>query len=157
MDCRLRLSRLSLSSAAWNLWAAGFVVACLSACGNGEPSASCHEPLPRASLGECAPLYEPVFARVYENTISASCAVGSGCHGAASPVESLTLAGGQSSAHQALLQAGAVVPGDPECSPLVDRLESSSADFRMPRGGAPLTEEERCAIVQWIASGAAPP
>jgi hypothetical protein len=46
-----------------------------------------------------------------------------------------------------------VVPGDPECSLLVQRLESTDPQFVMPVGMR-LPEGQRCAVRQWVAAGA---
>lgn len=47
-----------------------------------------------------------------------------------------------------------VIPGDPGCSILVERLEVDSSTLRMPPGPTPLTAGERCNFVRWIADGA---
>jgi hypothetical protein len=46
-----------------------------------------------------------------------------------------------------------VIPGDPACSLVVEKLESTDPTFRMPPG-TPLLPGEQCTIVQWIAQGA---
>lgn len=62
-------------------------------------------------------------------------------------------------AYGSLLGAGGgaarVVPGDPDCSPLMQRLESTDPAKRMPLGEDNLPEGVRCAIRRWIQEGAA--
>lgn len=99
---------------------------------------------------ECTPQYPPTFDQVWANTLQPSCAL-SGCHGGASAAGGLSLGDDADSAHAAL--ASRVEPGDPACSALVDWLEPAGRGAMPP--GAPLAEEERCAVRQWIADGAA--
>jgi hypothetical protein len=54
------------------------------------------------------------------------------------------------------VEHGAIVPGKPEESPLVERIRSTDPDVMMPPPGAKLrlTEEEKQRLAQWIATGA---
>lgn len=104
----------------------------------------------------CTPLYEPTFDNVYTNTLAVSCAVGNGtCHTA----DGASVAGGMAfdsadEAYAALAgSAERVVAGDAACSLLVARVEATGSDGMPP--GSPLAEAERCAIVRWVANGAA--
>lgn len=104
----------------------------------------------------CTPLYEPTFDNVYTNTLAVSCAVGNGtCH----TDDGQTVAGGlgfatADEAYAALTgSAERVLGGDASCSLLVSRIEASGSDGMPP--GSPLPEAERCAIMQWVANGAA--
>lgn len=100
----------------------------------------------------CQPLYEPTFDEVFSRTLAVKCGVpGGACHAAEGARGGLVLDDPEQ-AHSMLLD-GRVVPGDPGCSPLVQRLESRQAGFGMPPGN-PLTEAERCALIRWIADGA---
>jgi hypothetical protein len=47
-----------------------------------------------------------------------------------------------------------VVPGKPECSILMQRLDTKDPAFRMPVGADPLSESDRCIVRQWIAMAA---
>jgi hypothetical protein len=48
-----------------------------------------------------------------------------------------------------------VIPHDPACSVLMERIETSDVSLRMPlAAGQPLPAADRCAIQQWIAAGA---
>lgn len=101
---------------------------------------------------DCAPLYEPTFANVYERTLLGSCAVGgSACHGSDGTTSGFQLVD-RESAHAAVLEY--VTPGDAVCSPLSTRLDGVGAG-QMPPGTA-LDAASKCAIRQWIADGAAP-
>jgi len=112
----------------------------------------CLEPLD----GECASLYEPNFDQVFNQTLLPSCGVGgASCHAPEGTATDLVLADARDAWAQ--LTAGdspLVVAGDPECSPLMERLETGDPERLMPPG-APLSDEERCAIQRWIAEGAA--
>lgn len=128
--------------------------ASLGACGDDSGGNAC---LAELDL-ECNPRWpEPTFDAIYEGRIKDTCATGgANCHGAAGHMGGLTLEGADV-AYDALLGIGEdharVIPGDPECSLLMRRLESTEASFVMPPG-LQLSEGERCAIRQWIANGA---
>lgn len=98
---------------------------------------------------ECAPQYAPTFDNVWTNTLSTTCAL-AGCH--ATGQGGLTMGTAPDEAYAALLD-GYVVPGDPECSLIVSRIEPDGEGGMPP--GSVLAEEERCAIETWIAEGAA--
>lgn len=104
----------------------------------------------------CAPLYPPDFDHVYNNTLHPTCAqAGGSCHSAEGHQHGLVFEDPDQS--YALLLGTAdgrvrVVPGDPACSLLVERIMSTGR-YAMPPGN-PLSDAERCAIVQWVANGA---
>jgi len=101
---------------------------------------------------DCAALYPATFDDIFQRTLVPTCAAGgSSCHSAAGAQGGLVFADADAS-YQALLD-GRVAPGDPGCSLIVQRLESKEADFQMPPG-LPLSPEERCVFVRWIAEGA---
>lgn len=123
----------------------------LAACNgdDGSASASC---LPELEL-DCERAYDPTFEEFYAREIEQTCgANGSSCHGPTGNKGNLTL-GDIDDAHDALIESGLVIPGDPECSPLIQRLESRDVNFVMPQGQR-LEEEHLCAIRQWVANGA---
>lgn len=99
----------------------------------------------------CTPQYDPTFDQVYANTITPSCAL-SGCHGGDGDHHGMDLSGTADDAWSTWVDQGFVAPGEPGCGPVVARLESTGEE-RMPPG-APLSDEERCAIRTWIADGA---
>jgi hypothetical protein len=116
-------------------------------------SAGCEDECVTVSTA-CDPLYAPTFDEVHARTLVTSCATaGAACHGAEGGRGGLVLSD-REGAYGALVEAGRVVSGDPGCSELVARLVSTDPDVQMPPG-APLSDAERCAIVQWIADGAA--
>lgn len=119
--------------------------------------AACGEEAPPACIAvdtSCAPLYPPTFENVYANTLRVTCgSERSACHSRTGE-GNMSLAE-PSIAHQALL-AGRVAPGDPACSELIVRTSSPGADYQMPPG-QPLSEAERCALIQWVAAGAPGP
>ena len=109
----------------------------------------------------CAPSFNTDYDTIYRNVLSQRCGTSSGsmnCHGPAGNQGGLTL-GDADTAYNALLGISGpharVVPGDPECSMLMERLETDDVATRMPRGEAKLADGARCAIQRWIAEGAA--
>jgi len=115
----------------------------------------CLDPLPL----DCEPTYPPTFQAFYEKRIVRTCgAAGTGgsCHGPEGQKGGLVLSSADQAYDSLLGELDGrprVIPGDPECSILEQRLESEDPDFLMPVG-MPLTEGERCAVRQWIADGA---
>jgi hypothetical protein len=125
------------------------------------------DPAPAACLSDlpldCTPAYVPTYDAIFADVLVQSCGssgTGSSCHYGPSPEMAqggLPLSE-PDTAYRALLGEldgrARVIRGDPECSILVERLESSDPGFRMPVGTSPLPENVRCAIRQWIAMGA---
>lgn len=109
----------------------------------------------------CMPLYAPpTFGTLYANLFHPTCAQGIGtCHTSDAQMGGLVFED-QATAYALLLgtQGGRarVLPGNPACSLLEERLESNDSHFRMPPGPTPLSEPARCAVAQWIAQGANP-
>jgi hypothetical protein len=120
---------------------------------------ACIDPLPL----DCRPSFEPAdYGQVFANVLRPSCgssATGAQCHSGEGNQGGLTLAD-REDAYDALLAPAIgpprVVPGRPECSMLIQRIEASDPSVRMPLGSEPLDEGLRCAIRQWIADGAEP-
>lgn len=137
-------------------WLGAFVLMLIVGCSSNEEPAAC---LAKLELG-CTPAYEPSYDAIFDNLLTRSCgsaSTGNVCHHGASTQSGLSLSDREAGYDALLGLHGAkarVTPGDPECSPLVQRLESSDPNFRMPVGGAPLSLNERCVIRQWIANGA---
>lgn len=103
----------------------------------------------------CAPLYVPTFDNVYANTLTDGC--GServACHSAAGNQGGMSFETPEI-AHAALL-AGRVTAGDASCSEMIVRVHSVGESFQMPPG-SPLSETERCALIQWVQAGAPGP
>jgi hypothetical protein len=104
----------------------------------------------------CSPLYPPTFDEIYTRTLSPTCAQpGAECHGSAGVQGGLFFTSEDSAFSLLLGHDGhpRVISGDPSCSLLVERLYSTDPHAQMPPG-APLSDAERCSIIQWIQSGA---
>ncbi len=108
---------------------------------------------------DCAPLYSPTFDNVFSHTLSPTCAsVGSSCHSASGGKGGLVFDSADHAYGQLVGVSGPtgrerVIAGDPHCSLLVEKIESTSAGVQMPPG-SPLSAAEKCAIEQWIGAGA---
>ena len=129
--------------------------------------ASCSTPTdPPAGLtcieglsAECSPLYTPPdFTTLYTKILHPSCATGLGtCHTASASKGGLVFEDEDQSHALLLGQVDGrkrVLPGNPGCSILMERLEVNDPILRMPPGPEPLSEGERCDFVQWIVNGA---
>lgn len=128
--------------------AVGLIMMCL-ACGT-EPAAPVCPPV----VSECTPLYEATFDQVYTNTIQRSCSVGgNSCHGGAGGAGSLDLSL-PDIAYEQLLENDRVVPGDPACSQVIQRMHHEDPALIMPPGPG-LSDAEICAVQKWIEQGAA--
>jgi hypothetical protein len=100
----------------------------------------------------CQPLYPPVFEQVFTQTLQPKCGVAGGaCHSRDGRKAGLVL-DDRDEAYQRLVEEGRVDPGAPSCSLLIERVYAP-ASLRMPPGRT-LADAERCALVQWVASGA---
>jgi hypothetical protein len=106
---------------------------------------------------DCTPAFTPSFDEIYSEQIRKSCSLGGGaCHGSESGQGGLSLSSADRAYDELLGHADGrarVVPGDPECSILMQRLESMDRDFVMPVG-TPMSAGQRCAVQQWIENGA---
>jgi hypothetical protein len=108
----------------------------------------------------CAATYAPpTFDTIFTNILQPNCAVGTGtCHTSDFAAVGIVFEDA-GAAYETLLNgdAGAayVIPGDPGCSTLMKRLESSDPNYHMPRGPNFLSAGDLCTIVQWISGGAA--
>lgn len=104
---------------------------------------------------ECETEYEPTFENFHKFEIKQTCGTGGSlCHGPSGNKGNLTLdVDDADGAYDALVSGGLVIPGDPECSVLIQRLESEDRSFVMPQGRQ-LSDEERCSIRKWVANGA---
>jgi cytochrome c len=110
----------------------------------------------------CAPGYVPTFDNVYTNTLKDGCgSTRSSCHSQTGHMGGLSMQD-EATAYADLMamspkyQRARVTPGDPACSLMIVRTDSPGADYQMPPGD-PLTEPERCALIQWVQMGAPGP
>lgn len=107
----------------------------------------------------CAELYPPTWDQVWAQTLANSCDGGGGaCHASDDIVASesgLALVD-PADAHARLTEGPSphVVAGDPQCSPLMVRLEIDDPSLRMPPGETPIPAGARCSIAHWIRAGA---
>jgi len=127
----------------------------LASCGDGgDPPGLVCVPINTA----CMPLYPPTFSNIFSKTLSQTCAQGTGtCHTDDSRKAGLYFVDSAMS-YDLLLGMGPdrrarVLPNDPGCSILAERLESTDPNFRMPPGVG-LSAPELCSFVQWMANGA---
>jgi hypothetical protein len=110
---------------------------------------------------ECAATYSPpAFAMIFTGILQPNCAVGTGtCHTPDFDAGGLVFAD-QTRAYDLLVAPDGgtayVTPGDPGCSTLMKRLESTDPSYHMPRGPNFLSSGDLCTIVQWISQGASP-
>jgi hypothetical protein len=109
---------------------------------------------------DCTASLDPTYDVLYDSVLSRSCGAGGGadsCHGQQGMRGGLGLFDADA-AYAALLGKPngreRVLPGDPKCSILMQRLESSDPNFRMPLRGDRLPAGVRCAIQTWIENGA---
>jgi hypothetical protein len=108
---------------------------------------------------QCTAGIAPTWDDVYKHVIEARCGGSSGvsCHGPDGLKGGLALYN-KTVAYEGLVGGAGgeprVIPGDPACSELMKRLETSNEALRMPAGGAPVPPTDRCAIQKWIAAGA---
>jgi len=106
---------------------------------------------------DCQPLYDPTYQNIFDKTFHPTCAAGKGtCHTADAAKNGLVFENADD-AYGLLLGTKdgrkRVVPGDPSCSLLMERLTSSDPSFHMPPG-ASILPAEQCAIAKWIQGGA---
>jgi hypothetical protein len=107
----------------------------------------------------CGATYDPpAFETIYTKIFAPTCATGNGtCHtdnGRKAGLAFVT----DDEAYELLLGTGGgkkrVVPGDYQCSLLIERLTSKNPDLHMPPGPNSLSAGDLCTIVKWIANGA---
>ena len=141
----------------------GALIALLAAgctSGGGGGSATDDPPCVAGLSAGCAATYAPpTFDAIFTNIFQSSCAVGTGtCHTSDFAAGGIVFANADDSYATLLGSGGAtayVLPGDPGCSTLMKRLESTDPNYHMPRGPNSLSNGDLCTIVQWISEGAA--
>ncbi len=140
------------------MWRAGAVLALsmLGGCGDSPPATP--RCVPSLDLA-CKPLYSDTsFGTLFDRIIKPTCASSAGqCHSVGGHEAGLVLEEIEP-AYKLLLGMtdgrARVVPGDPACSLVVERLESGDPTFRMPPSSQPLSAAERCNFTLWIKDGA---
>jgi hypothetical protein len=110
----------------------------------------------------CAPLYPPTFDNMFRDTLIPKCSTGGGsCHTPEGHQADLAFdeLDPDAAYHQLMMNSTVhpdrerIAPGDPSCSVMIERVYSSAKRWHMPRGSN-LADNERCAMVQWVAQGA---
>lgn len=152
--------RLSFQAARAALVIAPLVITLVAACGDdtggGAGMSGGGACLPALDL-ECTPAYPPTFDQIHTRHIAMTCGAGGTlCHGPMGNKGNLVLDRDDADqAYEALLDPsrGLVIPGDPECSTLIKRVESEDPSVVMPVGMR-LMPGQRCAIRKWVADGA---
>ena len=125
--------------------------------------ASCSDPpkndLPCVALNaNCAPFFDPpTYSAIYTQIFQTTCATGTGtCHTADSrkgglyfqdPMQAYALLMGTSDGRARIL------PNNPGCSILAERLFAMDPAVRMPPGGG-LSDAELCDFAKWLTAGA---
>ena len=136
---------------------AGLAVCGLVACS--DPPLDCVQNL---DPDHCTALYPPTFDNVYSDTLVPKCSTGGGsCHTPEGHQAGLSFDENKpDDAYNLLLMASTtfpdrfrVIPGDPSCSEMIERIYSTAKRWHMPRGSE-LAPEETCSIVKWIDEGA---
>ena len=142
---------------AWLFLAAILGVGCgSSSSGGGDGAPACVTPPP----ADCQSLYDPPsYQTIFDQTFRRTCGVGSGtCHTSDAAKGGLVFE--DADVAYGLLMGTIdgrkrVIPRDPGCSLLMERIESTDPSFQMPPGDTPLSAPAQCAISKWIAGGAA--
>ena len=107
----------------------------------------------------CTPNIPATFDSVYINVVLPTCGrtgEDTNCHSARKKQGGLDLSTPDRAYDGLLGEHGRarVVPENPDCSVLMQRIEADDDTVRMPLGTLRLDPGLRCAIQQWIAAGA---
>jgi len=136
--------------------AIGAVASMIAMSGCGGPNAPASACVPIKT--DCQPLYEPpTYPTLYEKIFKPTCASGMGtCHTADSKKGGLFF-DDPAQAYQLLLGKtdgrARIVPSNPGCSLLAEKVASTDPLFRMPPGNG-LSAAELCDVMQWLGAGA---
>jgi Planctomycete cytochrome C len=133
---------------------AAFVATTAEACSPSSPGPTTHACVTGLSA-TCQALYAPpTFDTLYAKLFVPTCASGTGtCHTADAAKGGLVFSS-PDDAFARLVTQGRVIPNDPSCSLIMQRLTSTDPNFHMPPGPTSISAGEQCTIVQWIAAGA---
>jgi hypothetical protein len=136
------------------------LVGCSCQGGNGSADASTDPPCVTGLTPNCAANYAPpTFDTIFTDILQPNCAVGTGtCHTSDFAAGGIVFEDAGAAYDTILGEDGGtayVIPGDPGCSTLMKRLESTDPSYHMPRGPNSLLAGDLCTIVQWISAGAA--
>jgi hypothetical protein len=120
-----------------------------------EPQLNCVENLP----SDCTAAFNANWNNVYENVMQGCSGSGVSCHASEGKQGGLELSSSAIALAELLGESDGkprVIPFDPACSVLMERLESNDPAEWMPRGDEKLKDGIRCGVQQWIAQGALP-
>jgi cytochrome c551/c552 len=135
---------VALLACAWSFAVAGCA---------GDPGPSCV-----VVKTDCQPLYDPpTYTAIFDKIFQPTCASGRGtCHTSDAKMGGLFFQD-SAQAYQLLLGKtdgrARVIPDNPGCSLLAERLASSDPAFEMPPG-ARLSDAELCTVMKWLGAGA---
>ncbi len=131
------------------------LLAALGATPGCGPDGECLPELPR----DCSPLYDPTYDELFSRRLVMTCgasSTGRSCHASTGAQAGLVFEDPDVS-YDLLLGTGGgrarVMAGNPECSLLMQRLESTDPAYGMPPGSR-LSDAELCSFTLWIANGA---
>jgi hypothetical protein len=139
--------------------AASLALLLLAACNGSSGTSSADPPCVAGLDAGCAATYDPpTYGAIYTSILVPNCAVGTGtCHTSDFAPDGLVFAD-ETASYDTLLGGDGgtplVLPGNPGCSTLMKRLESTDPDYHMPKGPSFLAAGDLCTIVQWISQGA---
>ncbi len=133
----------------------------LAACGAGSGEGLDQNGQPLSGGGGAPPSgLQPTLASIQDNVFTVTCAV-PGCHGGGGAQQGLRLDPGFSAGNLIGVHSPQnsnlirVVPGDPDASFLIQKLDGTqTVGSRMPDGGPYLTTATVNVIRQWIQDGA---
>jgi hypothetical protein len=105
----------------------------------------------------CQPLHDPVtYTTLFTTLFQPTCAIAGTCHAPPNPQLGLSFQD-QAESYQLLLGSkggrARVVPANPGCSVLIERLEAPDPNLRMPPGMG-LSDAQICDVVKWLVAGA---
>jgi hypothetical protein len=130
------------------------IVLALGGCGSGNGDGMS----PAGGTSGPIPGLQPTLASIQDNVFTPIC---TGCHSGAGAPQGLQLTAGNSAANLINVQSPQdpsltrVIPGDPDHSLLIQKLEGTqTVGQRMPRGGPFLDQSTIDVIRQWITNGA---
>jgi hypothetical protein len=143
------------------LLAAAVLPACgdSSAASTGDGGAGGQQCIKPSLSLDCTATFPATYDAIYDGVLGPTCAANSACHmGPADKAGNGLVLSNRDDAYEYLLGTkdgrARVIPGNPECSILEQRLESDDVNFRMPKLGDKLDIGDRCPIRQWIHDGA---
>jgi hypothetical protein len=138
---------------------AGGLLACVLALSCSSPTDPPPAPACVTVNANCQPLFDPpTYASLFTMILQPTCASGTHtCHTSDTKKGGLVFEDATDS-YNLLLGMGAdhrarVLPDNPGCSILMERLQSKDPAFQMPPGN-PLSDAQICDFAKWLTAGA---